>query len=125
MRMRRGRLSTDPRNVAAFEAEALALVDTLYRTALRLTRVSADAEDLVQDTYLTAKRRSAPPMPSSNQAPIRRRLKRFSFATHSIPTSRPPSTRCPTCSVRPCGYETWKSFPMRKSPECLRFPLER
>jgi RNA polymerase sigma-70 factor (ECF subfamily) len=39
---------------AAFEAEALASVDSLYRTALRLTRVRADAEDLVQDTYLKA-----------------------------------------------------------------------
>jgi len=37
-----------------FEAEALALVDSLYRTALRLTRNPADAEDLVQDTYLKA-----------------------------------------------------------------------
>lgn len=38
----------------AFERDALALVDSLYGTALRLTRNPADAEDLVQDTYLKA-----------------------------------------------------------------------
>src|SRR2546427_4769412 len=37
-----------------FEAEALGYIDSLYRTALRLTRNPADAEDLVQDTYLKA-----------------------------------------------------------------------
>ena len=37
-----------------FEAEALGYIDSLYRTALRLTRSPADAEDLVQDTYLKA-----------------------------------------------------------------------
>src|SRR5262249_42560190 len=36
----------------AFEAEALTSLDSLYRTALRLTRVPADAEDLVQEPYL-------------------------------------------------------------------------
>jgi len=38
----------------AFETEALGSIDSLYRTALRLTRDAADAEDLVQDTYLKA-----------------------------------------------------------------------
>ena len=37
-----------------FEAEALASIDSLYRTALRLTHDPSDAEDLVQDTYLKA-----------------------------------------------------------------------
>jgi RNA polymerase sigma-70 factor (ECF subfamily) len=37
-----------------FEREALSYVDSLYGTALRLTRHVADAEDLVQDTYLKA-----------------------------------------------------------------------
>ena len=37
-----------------FADEALSFVDALYGTALRLTRRPADAEDLVQDTYLKA-----------------------------------------------------------------------
>src|SRR3954469_5159002 len=42
------------RGSPAFETEALASLDSLYRTALRLTHVPADAEDLVQETYLKA-----------------------------------------------------------------------
>lgn len=42
-----------------FAREALSYVDSLYGTALRLTRRPADAEDLVQDTYLKAFRASA------------------------------------------------------------------
>lgn len=42
-----------------FEAEALSYIDSLYGTAMRLTRRAADAEDLVQDTYLKAFRSAA------------------------------------------------------------------
>ena len=42
-----------------FTQEALSYVDSLYGTALRLTRKAADAEDLVQDTYLKAFRSSS------------------------------------------------------------------
>ena len=49
--------ATPPRD--AFEDEALSYVDSLYGTAMRLTRNAADAEDLVQDTYLKAFRASA------------------------------------------------------------------
>ena len=38
----------------AFEQEALAFLDALYRTGLRMTRSEADAEDLVQETYIRA-----------------------------------------------------------------------
>jgi RNA polymerase sigma-70 factor (ECF subfamily) len=38
----------------AFTADALALLDTLYGTAIRLTRNPDAAQDLVQDTYLKA-----------------------------------------------------------------------
>lgn len=37
-----------------FEREALAHLDALYRTALRMTRSEADADDLVQETYIRA-----------------------------------------------------------------------
>jgi RNA polymerase sigma-70 factor (ECF subfamily) len=42
-----------------FAAEALSYIDSLYGTAMRLTRRPADAEDLVQDTYLKAFRSAA------------------------------------------------------------------
>src|SRR2546428_12324110 len=44
-----GQVSSD-----TFEAEALSFLDALYRTALRMTRSEADAEDLVQETYIKA-----------------------------------------------------------------------
>src|SRR6266576_5580706 len=50
----------------AFEAEALASLDSLYRAALRLTRVPADAEDLVQETYLKAFRAADQFEPGTN-----------------------------------------------------------
>ena len=60
---RSGRASDDRRT---FEVAALAFLDSLYRTALRLTRVPADAEDLVQDTYLKAFRAADTFEPGTN-----------------------------------------------------------
>jgi len=53
-------------DTALFEQDALALVDRLYAAALRLTRNEADAQDLVQDTYLRAFRSSGQFEPGTN-----------------------------------------------------------
>jgi RNA polymerase sigma-70 factor (ECF subfamily) len=53
-----GRLAGGGDGADAFATEALSYVDSLYGTALRLTRRPQDAEDLVQDTYLKAFRAS-------------------------------------------------------------------
>ena len=70
MRMRKAKSPTREASARArspsFEVEALASLDSLYRTALRLTRVSADAEDLVQDTYLKAFRAADSFQPGTN-----------------------------------------------------------
>ncbi|MGZ4132078.1 MAG: sigma-70 family RNA polymerase sigma factor [Actinomycetota bacterium] len=46
----------DPALQERFERDVLPLLPSLYGAALRLTRNPADAEDLVQDTYLRAYR---------------------------------------------------------------------
>src|SRR5499427_4128822 len=51
---------------SAFESDALASLDSLYRTALRLTHRPADAEDLVQETYLKAFRAAEQFKPGTN-----------------------------------------------------------
>jgi RNA polymerase sigma-70 factor, ECF subfamily len=49
-----------------FETDALSHLDSLYGTALRLTRNAADAEDLVQDTYVKAFRSARQFKPGTN-----------------------------------------------------------
>lgn len=48
------------------EQEALTYIDSLYRTALRLTGHHADAEDLVQETYFRAFRFQHQYQPGTN-----------------------------------------------------------
>jgi RNA polymerase sigma-70 factor (ECF subfamily) len=72
MRIRRASNATPDRPSASsqpsptFERDALAAIDSLYRTARRLSRNRADAEDLVQDTYLKAFRAADRFAPGTN-----------------------------------------------------------
>src|SRR6266550_2784426 len=52
------RSSPAPSNAEDFSAEALQFLEPLFATAMRLTRNRADAEDLVQDTFVKAFRHS-------------------------------------------------------------------
>jgi RNA polymerase sigma-70 factor, ECF subfamily len=45
---------SNPQRRKRFEAEVLPHLDAMYRTALRLTRNSSDADDLVQDSVVKA-----------------------------------------------------------------------
>lgn len=49
-----------------FEQDALSYLDALYRTGLRMTRSPADAEDLVQETYIRAFRHRDQFTPGTN-----------------------------------------------------------
>ena len=49
-----------------FETEALSFLDALYRTGLRMTRSEAEAEDLVQETYIKAYRHRDQFTPGTN-----------------------------------------------------------
>jgi RNA polymerase sigma-70 factor (ECF subfamily) len=49
-----GETETREQMTARFESDALPLIDQLYGAALRMTRNPADAEDLVQETYVKA-----------------------------------------------------------------------
>jgi RNA polymerase sigma-70 factor (ECF subfamily) len=58
--------ATDSARSAAFETEALSFINALYSTALRLSGNRADAEDLVQETYLKAFRSAGQFEPGTN-----------------------------------------------------------
>ncbi len=96
-------LSSQPQNKTGddqvsedFEAGVIAQLDSLYRTALRLTRNQQEAEDLVQETMLKAFRFSKSYQPGTNlRAWLFRILNTSAInryrkqATHPAPASLP------------------------------------
>ncbi len=75
-----------------FFAEAMTHVDALYRTALRMTRNPADAEDLVQETYLKAHRFRGGFTPGTNLRAWLFRILTNSFINEYRKRSRQPAT---------------------------------
>ena len=58
--------SAAPSNAEDFSAEVLQFLEPLFATAMRLTRNRADAEDLVQDTFVKAFRHAGQFKPGTN-----------------------------------------------------------
>ena len=76
----------------AFETEALSYIDALYRTALRMTRSEADAEDLVQETYIRALRFREQFTPGTNMKAWLFRILTNTFINAYRKRSRTPET---------------------------------
>src|SRR5437867_10122999 len=76
----------------AFESEALSYIDALYRTALRMTRSEADAEDLVQETYIRALRFREQFSPGTNPKARLFRILTNTFINAYRKRSRQPQT---------------------------------
>ena len=76
----------------AFETEALSYIDALYRTALRMTRSEADAEDLVQETYIRALRFREQFAPGTNMKAWLFRILTNTFINAYRKRSRTPET---------------------------------
>ena len=76
----------------AFETEALSYLDALYRTALRMTRSEADAEDLVQETYIRALRFREQFTPGTNLKAWLFRILTNTFINSYRKRSRAPET---------------------------------
>jgi RNA polymerase sigma-70 factor (ECF subfamily) len=64
--MLRRRAAADAARRQALATDVLAFLEPLYATAMRLTRNRADAEDLVQDTYVKALRFADSFQPGTN-----------------------------------------------------------
>ena len=77
---------------ARFEAEALPLLPGLYSSAYRLTRNQADAEDLVQETFLRAFRSFHQFQPGTNLKAWLYRILTNTFINRYRKSQREPQT---------------------------------
>src|SRR3954454_4447526 len=100
--MERARTARDPdgatagtmpaATAATIEEEALQQVDSLYRTALRMTRNPQDAEDLVQETYYRAFRSAHQFQPGTNLRAWLFKILTNSFINHYRRRARNPQS---------------------------------
>ena len=81
-----------PPGADTFETEALSFLDALYRTGLRMTRSEADAEDLVQETYIRAFRHRDQFTPGTNLKAWRFRILTNTFINSYRRRSTQPET---------------------------------
>jgi predicted RNA polymerase sigma factor len=143
-----GKAETLDERQARFEQEALPYLDGMFGAAMRLTRNPADAEDLLQETFLRAfsafesfepgtnlkawlyrilmntyissyrKQKRSPQTVPADELRRRRRSSR----TSPTRRSRRPWTSCPSSSASRSFWPTSKAFPIRRSPTSPRRP---
>lgn len=87
---------------ALFAAEALPLLDQMYGAAWRMTRNQADAEDLVQETYLRAYDRFGQYTPGTNMKAWLYRILTNLYISKYRKESREPYTQSSE------GLESWQ-----------------
>ncbi|TCN32866.1 RNA polymerase sigma-70 factor (ECF subfamily) [Kribbella orskensis] len=118
-----------------FEAEAVPLRPRLYVAAVRLTRNPADAEDLLQETYLRAYRGFSGFEPGTNLTAWLYRILRNTFINsyhkrlrepRTIPEDWYPSTKAAQRDVEPSAETTViDSIPGQRLQEALASLPER
>jgi RNA polymerase sigma-70 factor (ECF subfamily) len=115
---------------ARFERDALPYLDQLYPAALRMTRNPADAEDLVQETFVKAYSAFHQFAEGTNLKAWLYRILTNTYINsyrkrQRHPTSRRPCSSCPRTSGWLCTSPTSRASPTRRSPRSWARPSAR
>ncbi len=111
---------TPGQRAARFECDALPYLGQMYPAALRMTRHSADAEDLVQETFTRAYASFGQFQPGTNLKAWLYRILSNTFITSCRKRQRAASSAPCTSSPKPsaswCTSPTWRAMPTGRSP---------